>query len=219
VSDHGFTRFDHKVHLNRWLVEQGYLVSRNNGESNSLQDVDWSKSQAYAIGLNSLYLNIAGREGQGCVHAGEIDALTRKLRSDLLHWKGPDGLQVVKQVGHRDEVIAGPYAPYGPDLLVGYAPGYRGSAETGLGRWQSHSIERNHDHWGADHCIDPQSVPGVLFSNQGLHNFPNPSYCDMPALTIDAALDGKSAPPPPPPAYGNEEQAAVEERLKSLGYL
>jgi len=90
LSDHGFADFDFKVHLNHWLVERGYLVTAGD-ESGSLQDVDWSQSQAYAIGLNSLYLNLAGREGQGCVPASQYEPLLSKLQDELLGWRGPDG--------------------------------------------------------------------------------------------------------------------------------
>jgi hypothetical protein len=106
---------------------------------------------------------------------------------------------------------------YGPDLLVGYSPGYRASAETGLGEWKKESVERNHDHWGADHCIDYESVPGVLFSNQGLRNFPRPSYRDVPSLAIGEDVEvGASN---PPPSMSDEDKEILEERLKSLGYL
>src|SRR6185503_20919742 len=67
LSDHGFSDFRNKVHLNRWLLENGYLFTQNEGID--LSGVDWSKTVAYAVGLNSLYLNIAGREGQGVVSA------------------------------------------------------------------------------------------------------------------------------------------------------
>jgi hypothetical protein len=103
--------------------------------------------------------------------------------------------------------------------VIGYAPGYRASAETGLGQWRDGAIERNSDHWGADHCIDPQTVPGVLFASRGLSNFPRPSYRDIPALTIHESLDAGGSVPPPSASSGKEDREIVEERLKSLGYL
>lgn len=218
VSDHGFGRFDYKVHLNRWLIEHGHLKPMHENETGKLVDVDWAQSRAYAIGLNSIYLNLAGREGQGTVNPGETESLLIKLRDDLLSWKGLDGKQVVQEVWRRDEIFEGPLASYGPDLLVGYTPGYRGSAQTGLGSWEAESLEQNRDHWGADHCFDAAGVPGVLFSNQGLQNFPNPSYRDFPMLTIGEEIAGGDFRPPPSQS-GDEDSDAVEERLKSLGYL
>ncbi len=216
VSDHGFTNFDFKVHLNRWLLERGYLTLAEGAGEASLSAADWSKSQAYAIGLNSLYLNLAGREGQGIVAPDQCEALTEKLRAELLDWRGPDGQQVVQQAAPNQQAFSGPLASYGPDLVVGYRPGYRASSETGLGQWGEEVIEPNRDHWRGDHCIDPQAVPGVLFASTGLRDVPQPSYADFPALAIGKALTpGQVAPPP----VSAEDQEALEERLKGLGYL
>jgi len=217
VSDHGFSDFDQKVHLNRWLVEQGYLVPKEETTGHDLNNVDWSQSKAYALGLNSLYINLAGREGQGAVQPHEYESTIHQLRTDLSHWTGPDGRPVVHHAFQRDEVFSGSLTEYGPDLVIGYSAGYRGSAQTGLGKWEAQCLETNRDHWGADHCVDPQAVPGVLFANRGLANFSHPSYKDFPALAIDSALDHTDA--APPPSVTDEGQEAVEERLKGLGYL
>jgi predicted AlkP superfamily phosphohydrolase/phosphomutase len=218
VSDHGFSRFDYKVHLNRWLLEQGYIQLQPGREEPGLRSVEWPQTQAYAVGLNSLYVNVRGRESQGCVAADERDAVSEQIRARLLELKGPDGRQVVQQVSLQKEAFEGPLSAYGPDLLVGYAPGYRASADTGLGNWKNTLFEENSDHWGADHCIAPEAVPGVLFCSQGLSNFPHPSYRDIPALTIGKNVES-SGTIKPPPTSGNEDQKIVEERLKSLGYL
>jgi predicted AlkP superfamily phosphohydrolase/phosphomutase len=217
LSDHGFGAYDQKVHLNRWLIEQGYLHPDPKAESGDLNGVDWGESRAYALGLNSLYLNQQGREGQGIVPAGQRDELVASLREALLRWKGPDGGQVVQNVLARAEAFHGPLADYGPDLLVGYRPGYRGSAETGTGQWKDQALEPNAGHWGADHCFDARAVPGVLFSNQGLDGFPDPSYADIPVLAIGKTLRPRDS--APPPSFSNEDQETIEKRLKDLGYL
>ncbi len=217
VSDHGFSDFDYKIHLNQWLVEHGYLVTKGESESRNLQDVDWSQSRAYAIGLNSVYLNLADREGQGCVRAGQKETLLKQLQTELLAWRGPDDRPVLQQVWQQDDVFEGPYAAYGPDIVTGFSPGYRASSQTGLGEWEATGIEPNCEHWGGDHCIAAQAVPGVLFFNQNLSNFPHPSYRDIPALTIGADLNPSAA--APSPSYSDEDEKIVEERLKSLGYL
>jgi len=217
VSDHGFTNFDQKVHLNRWLIENGFLVSGTDEQIGKLKDVDWQSSQAYGLGLNSIYLNLAGREGQGIVEEDQVIGLTSQIKEQLLAWKDADGNSVVKNVPTNPEALSGPLSEYGPDLIVGYAPGYRASPQTGLGEWEKTSLEPNHDHWGADHCIDPSSVPGVIFSNQGLGNFREPSYRDFPLLATGEAVQGGAS--GPPPTISDEDQEKLEERLKSLGYL
>jgi predicted AlkP superfamily phosphohydrolase/phosphomutase len=218
VSDHGFAPFNYKVHLNQWLIEHGNLHPIDSGEKKKLHNVDWSMSQAYAVGLNSLYLNLQGREGQGSVGPDQKENLRNRLREDLLAWLGPDGRNVIQNVYFQEEAFYGPLATYAPDILIGYAPGYRASADTGLGSWKEVTLEPNHDHWGADHCIDPLAVPGIIFSNENLQNFLHPSYLDIPRLTIGEDLEHKNV-TPPPPSSNKEDQEILEKRLKSLGYL
>ena len=55
-----------------------------------------------------------------------------------------------------------------PDLIVGYAPGYRASWATGLGEVPASAFEDNNDAWIADHCINAADVPGVLFTSPGI---------------------------------------------------
>jgi predicted AlkP superfamily phosphohydrolase/phosphomutase len=217
VSDHGFGEFSYKVNLNRWLIDHGYLKTNGEDNSSGFSQVDWNQSKAYAVGLNSIYLNIQDREGQGIVTSENKHRVLQDLQDDLSDWIGPDGRTVVQSAPVQGEAFQGPFTPYGPDLLVGYRPGYRASSETGLGQWGDQAIEPNRDHWGADHCFDADAVPGVLFSNQGLKDLPNPYYADIPMLAINKTIapDDRVV----PPTVSDEDQEAIEERLKGLGYL
>jgi predicted AlkP superfamily phosphohydrolase/phosphomutase len=215
LSDHGFSDFRKKVHLNRWLLEKNYLCMKNGGDN--LSGVDWSKTKAYAVGLNSIYLNISGREGQGSVPAGEIENLLSQIQAELLDWEDGDGNPIIKKVRLKHETFNGPYTRFGPDLVVGYAPGNRASAETGLGKIPAAALEPNTDHWGADHCMDSDVVPGVIFANRNLRDFGTISFRDIPFLAIGKHLDQSHIKPPSQAA--GEGQKDVEERLKGLGYL
>jgi predicted AlkP superfamily phosphohydrolase/phosphomutase len=167
LSDHGFTTFDRAVHLNRWLNEAGFLtLNRAPGEDVSLADADWSRSEAYALGLNGLYVNLAGREKQGTIPDGpRRQAIVDNLRQQLLALRDPDnGRQVIQAM-----LPVTPEAQnirVAPDLIVGYSPGYRASWQTALGGVPDALIEDNRDSWIGDHCIDPAAVPGVLFSSR-----------------------------------------------------
>jgi predicted AlkP superfamily phosphohydrolase/phosphomutase len=217
LSDHGFRTFDHKVHLNRWLVENGYMTLAHPTENPDLRDVAWDRTRAYALGLNSIYLNVAGREGQGIVQAGEIEGLLEELKYKLLDWKATDSRQVISRVLLKHEAFSGPYTRLGPDLVVGYAPGFRASSETGLGKSASVCMETNTDHWSADHCIDSTKVPAVLFANRDLKNMPGLSFRDIPFLALGKHLDQSYI--KPPSKTGSQGQKDLEERLKGLGYL
>jgi predicted AlkP superfamily phosphohydrolase/phosphomutase len=217
VSDHGFGKFQYKVNLNRWLLNQGYLVSTNVNSEGDLSQVNWLKTKLYALGLNSLYINMAGREEKGQVGPGDRAKFMEKISNQLASWKGPDGRPVVARLIPGDDAFQGPYAKYGPDWVVGYSSGYRASAQTGLGEWGTEEIETNEDHWGADHCFDPDLVPGVIFANHGLGNFPKPTYADFPRLTLDKEIvhSDKDV----DPRLSDEDQEKVNQRLKELGYL
>jgi len=53
-----------------------------------------------------------------------------------------------------------------PDVMVGFAAGYRASWTTALGGIPAALFEDNVKRWGGDHIIDPVLVPGVLFMNR-----------------------------------------------------
>jgi predicted AlkP superfamily phosphohydrolase/phosphomutase len=215
LSDHGFSHFQNKVHLNRWLLENHYLFMKNGGHD--LGGVDWSRTGAYAVGLNSIYLNVTGREGQGIVTAGDVEPLLGELRGRLSDWQDVDQSHVIQKIRLKHETYSGPYTRFGPDLVVGYAPGYRASAETGLGKAPAVALEPNTDHWGADHCMDADVVPGVIFANRDLRDFGAISFRDIPFLAIGKHLDQSNLKPPSQSA--GEGQKDLEERLKGLGYL
>ncbi len=158
LSDHGFCSFKRGINLNTWLNENGYLAM--NGE-----EIDWSRTRAYTVGLSGLYLNLQGREGQGIVPAEEAAALRSELKNRLLNLR--DGGEVAIQ-GMYDshEIYNGPYLDAAPDLIVGYAPGYRASWSAAVGKVAKTVFEDNDKCWSGDHCVDPSAVPGVLFTNQ-----------------------------------------------------
>jgi predicted AlkP superfamily phosphohydrolase/phosphomutase len=147
LSDHGFDRLDYSVHLNRWLIDQGYLNTTAPGGKGEMNSIDWDSSRAYAIGLNSLYINLRGREGRGIVQPDDRHALCEEISDRLLTWKGPDGRPIVRAALPNREAFSGRLAEYGPDLLVGYSVGYRASSETGQGGWGNAAVVVNNKHW------------------------------------------------------------------------
>jgi predicted AlkP superfamily phosphohydrolase/phosphomutase len=167
MSDHGFAAFDTAVNLNAWLRREGFLTATNG-------QIDWKMTKAYAMGLNALYINLAGREKYGMVHDGaQREALTAEIIRRLQAEK-PAVENVVRlpQTGNR----------FAPDLIVGYAPGFRASWETALGAVPSDVLVPNDDAWIGDHCIAPEAVPGILVSNRKF-TMPDPKLQDL-TITI-----------------------------------
>lgn len=174
LSDHGFTSFRRGVHLNNWLQQAGLLTLRGGAAAQAatpdfLREVDWGRTRAYALGMGSIYLNLAGRERDGIVDPAEAEGLARRIATAL------DGLRddalgavAVRSARTRDALYHGPFAHASPDVVVQFARGYRVSWATALGGFGDGLVEDNVRRWGGDHLVDPALVPGVLFANRAL---------------------------------------------------
>jgi len=170
MSDHGFQPFTRDVHLNAWLRDNGYLVMKPGKTTGyTILDVDWSKTRAFGLGFNGLYLNRKGRESQGIVEEGQVDSLMRELADKLEAWRDPkNGEQIVLKLFRGDEVYRGPRSAEGPDMVVGYNSGYGCSDESTLGEITETTIEDNESRWSGSHLMAPEVVPGILVINRKL---------------------------------------------------
>lgn len=196
LSDHGFCSFRRGVNLNAWLREHGYLALKNGRRESGryFEGVDWSGTRAFALGLGGLYLNLKGREASGIVAPGpEAEALTRELADKLANLPDPEGASVaIRAVYAARDVYRGPYVDDAPDLIVGYADGYRASWDAAIGKVTANVFEDNRKAWSGDHCVDPLLVPGVLFSNRKLDRH-DPGIEDMAPTVL--RLFGIAQPP------------------------
>jgi predicted AlkP superfamily phosphohydrolase/phosphomutase len=173
MSDHGFAAFDRAFHLNTWLYREGFLSlddPSNIGAGELFAHVDWSRTQAYALGLNGLYLNLRNRERQGIVEQGEPAArLLRVISRRLLEYRDPQtGRQAISDMYSPRELFHGAALAFAPDLIVGYSPGYRCSWQSALGGIPAETIEDNRDPWIGDHCIAARHVPAALLTDRPL---------------------------------------------------
>lgn len=179
MSDHGFCNFRRQFNLNRWLRDNGYINPSDCKDLMDPRQVDWSKTRAYGLGLNGLYLNLAGRERDGIVSPEQRDALLEELRQKLLAVRDPqNGAPVIAEVYRTDEIYHGPFAAQAPDLIVGYHRDYRVSWAATLGDMDEDVISDNNSAWSADHCVAAEQVPGVIFSNRPILR-ERPSLVDL----------------------------------------
>jgi predicted AlkP superfamily phosphohydrolase/phosphomutase len=201
LSDHGFCSFRRGVNLNSWLQQNGYLVLANGAATSGkyFEGVDWSRTRAYCMGLGGLYLNVSGREAGGTVPASEVEALKRELTDKLTGLRDPEtGDVAIQSVYSASAIYKGPYLDAAPDLIIGYADGYRTSWDAAVGITASAVFEDNDKAWSGDHCVDPLLVPGVLFSNRRMDEN-DPGIEDMAATALwlfgiprPAWMEGKS---------------------------
>ncbi len=191
LSDHGFDTFRRAVHVNSWLRENGYLVLKNTAVESGqplLRGIDWSRTKAYALGFGAIYINQRGRESKGIVSPGkETETLKEEITGKLEKWKDDkSGQLVINNVYPRQEIFWGKYAPQTPDLYIGFNTGYRASWQTALGDVPAKLIEDNEKKWSGTHLIDPELIPGIIFSNQKI-NTQNPSIYDIAPTVLQVA--------------------------------
>jgi predicted AlkP superfamily phosphohydrolase/phosphomutase len=201
MSDHGFAPYHREFSLNTWLVDNGYLVLKEGcSKELPLDDpkhsktylfgrVDWSRTRAYGIGFNGLYLNLAGREEDdpetehedesGIVAPADADALLREIKAKLEAFVDPkNGEHPVLRCDLANEVYSEARRSEAPDLLVGYDSGYGNSDASALGRIPHEVLVDNApvNHGGTlgtfngNHLMHPDVVPGVLLTNRKLRD-------------------------------------------------
>ncbi len=173
MSDHGFTSWRRSFHLNAWLHQNGFLAVRDpnmEDDPGIFANVDWTGTQAYAVGINSLYINLRGREKWGIVNPVEREAIMDAIAEKLLATIDPEtGEQAVTKVYKREEFYKDRgELEIGPDLVIGYTKGTRGSNESALGAVGKEVFSDNTSIWSGDHAMDHEAVPGVLFASRPL---------------------------------------------------
>ena len=173
MSDHGFTSWRRSFHLNAWLHENGFLAVRDpdmEDDPGIFANVDWTGTQAYAVGINSLYVNLRGREKWGIVNPGERERVMDEIAEKLLATMDPEtGEPAVTKVYKREEFYKDRgELEIGPDLVIGYAKGTRGSNESALGAVGKEVYSDNTSVWSGDHAMDHEAVPGVLLTSRPL---------------------------------------------------
>jgi len=187
-SDHGFASFAREFHLNTWLRDNGYLTVKDHArkkEETAITDVDWSRTAAYGIGFNGLYLNLEGREKGGIVSPEKAGPLLARLTRELEGLVDPEtGQRPVARVYRRDEMYEGEATPGMAELLVGYSPGYRNSSPSVLGGTGRATIGLNPWAWSGDHSMARDLVPGTLLSSRPVARA-RPSILDLPVTILE----------------------------------
>ncbi|MFN8546705.1 MAG: alkaline phosphatase family protein [Candidatus Eisenbacteria bacterium] len=209
-SDHGFSTWRRSFNLNTWLVRNGFMSLKGQGESKQMTlddlfvegqfwpNVDWSRTRAYALGLGAVYVNLLGREKEGVVSPGaEYDAVCAELKAKLEAFVDTTtGLHPVSRLYSRDEMYEKYDPNLMPDLRAANSYGYRVSWQTSLGGIPKQLFDDHKSKWSGDHCsLDPALVPGILLLEPRDRTRPRPGdrghHADA-ARTVRPAAAGRS---------------------------
>ena len=190
MSDHGFNPFNRCFNLNTWLRQNGYLRLTNEFKQEDLEigfpSTDWSKTKAFGLGLNGLYINQKGREAEGIVQAGpDKENLVREIARKLEEFTDPKtGEKVVLKAYVARDVYSGAHVDEAPDIVLGFNRGYRISWKSPLGRVPKDVLEDNLAKWSGDHMGAAEIMPGILLASEPL-KAESPALYDLTATIID----------------------------------
>ncbi len=172
MSDHGFAPWRRAVNVNSWLRDHGYLTVTNARAATEpgLAGVDWTRTRAYAVGLNGVYLNLQGRESKGIVAPAEAARLLTEIAAAMEQTIDPatSAPAITRAFVTATSFTQHDYPALAPDIIVGYARGTRVASDSALGIVAPEAFSDNREPWSGDHSMDPAHVPGVLFASRPL---------------------------------------------------
>jgi len=199
--------------------------------------LDFRRSAAFSEEANTqpgVWINLRGREEEGCVAPADYERVRDEVIAALLDWKLPEGGPVVARARRREEVYEGPFVERAPDVVVelgedgGYGlslvptpwsrqpPALRWLEDPELagGRGRGlNGVHRRDGIWIACGADAPGTLPaGARLSDAA------PTILRALGLPFEEELDGRPL-EAPPRRYTREEERIVAERLRALGYL
>ena len=165
VSDHGAQAMEGAICINEWLQERGYLKLWEcpAGTRSMTSDmVDWRSSKAWGEGgyYGRVFMNVANREPQGCIHQEAYASVREELRAGLEALQDEHGRPIGTRVFYPEEIYR-EVNGIAPDLIVYFGDlRWRSSGVVGTG-----TIHQRENDTGPD---DANHMPdGVFVWNPG----------------------------------------------------
>jgi len=209
-------------------------------------DVDWPRTVAFACGhIGQVYINVKGRQPNGCVEPGDYLAVRERVTAALKAWRDPiDGRPMVDEIIPREAAAHGPHLNDGPDLHL-IMDGYRTlayplfAADGRVFAQRVHGDSGSHRRNGLLIAAGPDIACGAIEGARLIDLAPTilqllnvPIPIDYDGVVLTGLLTGPSAEraieyrsdlaPTPTPADApltREHNAVIAERLRGLGYL
>ncbi len=163
----------------------------------SLDDVDWKRSIAYStMGIGQIFLNLRGREPQGCVKEEDYETIREEVIGILKSCKDDDtGIRLFKNVFSRDDVYHGENLEDAPDILVEANEPYGLFTRYSFGHGKvldmPQSISGTHRLEGFIALSGPDINPGSTIKNASVIDF-LPTVLKLMNIPIPNDIDGRA---------------------------
>ena len=226
------------VNVNTFLADIGLLAV---DMPRSGEHIVWSETLAYSMGTGQIWINLRGREPQGCVVSGrEYQQVREALQQELSAWKDPEtGEVIVTQVSKKEDIYTGEYLFKAPDLVVEYRPGYVNSPQAmtlgfdTLAVSKARKAGKTHTPYARLIASGPNLVSGHTESVRLVDVMPCVMY--LLGQATPRHVDGKVISSLFTPSHrqqhpqecveddetllSSEDERQIEGRLRALGYL
>ncbi len=208
--------------------------------------MDWTRTRAFCEEANTqpgVWINLRGREAQGCVDPEDYEPTRDRVIQVLLDWRLPGAGRVVARAQRREEVYRGPFVERAPDIVVelGFDEGYGLSLVPT--QWGARGGSKERDANAIRTLTDAELAGGRGRGMNGTHRADGifiatgagaslerarrlaPASLTEIAPLIAQAMgltwspDGRSGASGQPMPYSEEEDARVVARLRALGYI
>ncbi|MBX9792565.1 MAG: alkaline phosphatase family protein, partial [Pirellulales bacterium] len=162
LSDHGAQRLDGGFCINQWLIDQGWLVLRQQPDKITPfaeLDVDWKRTRVWSEGgyCARVFLNLQGREPEGAISPGEYERFRDEVKARLEATTDANGKPLGTLVFKPEEIYR-QVRGIAPDLLVHFG-GLFWRSVGGVGYPSWHVLEND---TGPDDCNHAQFGAFVL---------------------------------------------------------
>ncbi|HXG64732.1 MAG TPA: alkaline phosphatase family protein [Blastocatellia bacterium] len=214
--------------------------------SDFLNDIDWKRTRAYFAQDKGIWVNLEGRESQGCVAESDYDGVVEEARHALLQLTASDdGKPVFEKVMRREEAFSGLWANRLPDLVMvtrrdqyvyNERPGYGEVIVPADSTTGAHARDGIFIAWGAG------VKSNAAFANQPRLRDVGPTAMISLGLPLTDDMDGRPLleifqeeiqparrgssyrnlpgnASSTEPVYKAGEEAELRERLRALGYI
>lgn len=232
LSDHGARKLDGGFCVNEWLVREKLLALNSYPEKVTpfpKLDINWAETKAWSEGgyYARVYINVEGREPQGCIKPADYEAFRDELKAKLEATTDADGKPLGTLVFKPEEVYKNTRGVC-PDLIVHFgALAYRSVGGVGYP-----TLTVQEDETGPDDCNHAQHgafvlvAPGCPVSGEveGAKLLDMaPTLLELGGYDVPLSMQGQSLvagyEAPAVVASDEEDDDLVRSRLSGLGYL
>jgi len=125
VSDHGLVPASHHLWVNNFLARHGFISVEFDADGRP--KVDWSRTKAYCAPFTQIWVNLKGRDPEGCVEPGEeYEEVREEIVRALRGWRDEEtGEYVIDEVFKvEDGAFYGLWGERDGDVRFFTRPGY-----------------------------------------------------------------------------------------------